>query len=134
MKKFFKNYWKSIAVVCCILYLSFAPPSTFNGIPTFNNEDKLIHFLMYAGLSCMLIFDFRLATNNQNIKIPVGYLLCLAFPALLGGSVEIIQPLYFGRGGSWFDMSANLLGIASAWIFMNIFGDLVNKIFVRKKT
>ena len=134
MKKFFINYWKSIAVVSCILYLSFASPSTFDGIPSFNNEDKLVHFLMYAGLCCMLIFDFRLARNNQNIKLPVGYLLCLVFPVLLGGTIEILQPMYFGRGGSWFDMTANVLGIASAWLFMNLFGDLVNRIFVRKKS
>ena len=134
MKKFFINYWKSIAVVSCILYLSFASPSTFDGIPSFNNEDKLVHFLMYAGLCCMLIFDFRLARNNQNIKLPAGYLLCLVFPVLLGGTIEILQPMYFGRGGSWFDMTANVLGIASAWLFMNLFGDLVNRIFVRKKS
>lgn len=133
MKKFFKNYWKSITVVSSILYLSFAPPSTFDGIPSFNNEDKLVHFLMYAGLCCMLIFDFRVARNNQNVKFLAGYLLCLVFPALLGGSIEILQPLYFGRGGSWFDLSANIVGILSAWAFMHLFGDVVNKIFVRKK-
>jgi len=133
MKKFFLNYWKSIAVVCCILYLSFAPPSTFNGIPTFNNEDKLVHFLMYAGLCCMLIFDFRFANNKNKTKSVAGLLICLVFPALLGGSIEILQPMYFGRGGSFFDLSANIVGIISAWVFMHVFEGYINKIFVRKK-
>ena len=133
MKKFFLNYWKSIAVVCCILYLSFAPPSTFNDIPSFENEDKLVHFLMYAGLCCILIFDFRLANKQNKTKSLIGYLLCMVFPALLGGSVEILQPMYFGRGGSWFDMSANVIGILSAWVFMHVFEVFINKIFVRRK-
>ena len=133
MKNIFINYWKSILVFGSILYLSFAPPSTFNGIPTFNNEDKLVHFLMYAGLCCMLIFDFRLANKNNKTKTTRGYLLCVAFPLLLGGSIEILQPLYFERGGSWLDLSANITGIISAWLFMHLFEGSINKIFVRKK-
>jgi len=133
MKKFIFNYWKSILVVCCILYLSFAPPSTFNDIPTFDNEDKLIHFLMYAGLCCMLIFDFRLASKKNSAQSFLRYIVYLVFPALLGGSIEILQPLYFGRGGSWFDFLANITGIISAWIFMHIFEGFINKIFVRRR-
>ncbi|MEI6753214.1 MAG: VanZ family protein [Paludibacter sp.] len=133
MKNFSLNYWKSTFVVCCILYLSFAPPSTFNGIPTFNNEDKLVHFLMYAGLSCLLIFDFRLANKNNKTKSLIGFLLCFAFPVLLGGTIEILQPLYFGRGGSWFDLSANVTGIIAAWVFMHVFERLITKIFVWNK-
>ncbi len=133
LKFFFSNYWRSLIVIGCILYLSFAPPSTFKGIPTFNNEDKLVHFLMYAGLSCLLIFDFRLANNKNKTKSVVGFMLCLLFPVLLGGSIEILQPLYFERGGSWFDLSANLTGIIAAWVFMHVFQGLINKIFVWNK-
>ena len=89
---------------------------------------------MYAGLCAMLIFDFRLAGKNNKTKSLAGYSLCLIFPILMGGTIEILQPLYFGRGGSWFDLSANLSGIISAWIFMHVFESSINKIFVRKKT
>jgi VanZ family protein len=133
MKKIFLNYWKSTLVVCCILYLSFAPPSTFNDIPTFDNEDKLVHFLMYAGLCCMLIFDFRLANNKNKTKSIIRYIVYLVFPAVLGGSIEILQPMYFGRGGSWFDFLANISGIMSAWLFMSVFEGSINKIFVRTR-
>ena len=88
---------------------------------------------MYAGLSCLLIFDFRLANNKNKTKSVVGFMLCLLFPVLLGGSIEILQPLYFERGGSWFDLSANLTGIIAAWVFMHVFQGLINKIFVWNK-
>ena len=133
MKKFFLGYWKSIIIVICILYLSFASPSTFAKIPTFYNEDKLIHFLMYAGLCCMLIFDFRLANKTNKTKSVIGYMICMAFPILMGATIEILQPLYFGRGGSWFDLSANITGVILAWVFMHVFEGLITKIFVRKK-
>ncbi|MEI6556726.1 MAG: VanZ family protein [Paludibacter sp.] len=133
MIKFLKNYWKSITVIACILYLSFVPSSTFNGIPTFENEDKLVHFLMYAGLCGMLIFDFRLANKKNKTKSLYGFMVCIAFPFLLGTLIEIVQPLYFERSGSWLDLSANVTGIISAWLFMNVFESFINKIFVRKK-
>jgi len=134
MKNYFVHYWKSTTVVLCILYLSFASPSRFANIPTFDNEDKLVHFLMYAGLCCIFIFDFRLANKNNNTKSTLGYLLCLALPILLGGSVEILQPIYFApRSASWFDFLANTVGVLSAWVFMHLFEGLINKIFIRKK-
>lgn len=134
MKKFPFSYLRSIVVVGVILYLSFAPSSTFDGIPTFENEDKLIHFLMYAGLCSVLIFDFRLAKKGNKTKSLTGYALCLAFPFSMGGTIEILQPIYFGRGGSWFDMLANVSGIIIAWVFMHIFENIINKIFVRRKS
>ncbi len=88
---------------------------------------------MYAGLSCLLIFDFRLANKNNKTKSLIGFLLCFAFPVLLGGTIEILQPLYFGRGGSWFDLSANVTGIIAAWVFMHVFERLITKIFVWNK-
>ncbi len=88
---------------------------------------------MYAGLCCMLIFDFRLASKKNSAQSFLRYIVYLVFPALLGGSIEILQPLYFGRGGSWFDFLANITGIISAWIFMHIFEGFINKIFVRRR-
>ncbi len=134
MKKFLLNYWKSIVVIISILYLSFASPSTFSKIPTFENEDKLVHMLMYAGLCAILIFDFRLADKNNNTKSKHGYILCLIFPILLGGVVEILQPLYFApRSASWFDFGANVSGILLSWIFMHVFENIIHKLFVRRK-
>jgi VanZ family protein len=134
MKNFFLNYWRTILVVICILFLSFAPPSDFQGIPTFDNEDKLVHLLMYAGLTSMLIFDFRVAVLNFNLKSFRFIFFCLVFPTLLGGIIEILQPLYFApRSASWFDFLFDFFGVIIGLIFMNVFKNIVTKIFYSKK-
>ena len=100
----------------CILYLSFAPPSEFKDIPTFKHEDKLVHILMYLGLVLILILDFSSALKKKNIKSNVFISLCIVFPIILGGLVEILQPMYFApRSASWFDWFADIAGVLIAW-------------------
>lgn len=91
--------------------MSFAPPSTFKKIPTFDNEDKILHFLMYFGLTVVLIYDFRNHTKNNasNFNFVVA---CLLFPSIFGGSIEILQPTLFApRTGSIGDFYANIVGV-----------------------
>jgi VanZ family protein len=114
------SYWKSIGITACILYLSFAPASTFQSIPTFENEDKLIHFLMYFGLSAVLLFDYTRANKSKNTTNPVFVLICLVYPSLLGGLIEILQQMYFGRSASWFDFIADCSGVLSGWLIMKL--------------
>jgi hypothetical protein len=107
-----RHYWRSFLVVCCILYLSFAPPSTFDKIPTVENEDKLVHLMMYGGLSFTLMFDF-LIHQKPKYRLLLFVLIGILFPIVLGGVVEVIQPLYFApRSGSWGDFAANSTGVA----------------------
>ena len=121
-------------MIICILFLSFAPPTDFQGIPSFENEDKLVHLLMYAGLTSMLIFDFRLAVLNFNLKSFRFIFFCLVFPTLLGGIIEILQPMYFApRTASWFDFISDSIGVFVGLIFMNVFKNIVTKIFYSKK-
>lgn len=116
--KFIGLYWKSISVLLCILYLSFATPSTFKKIPTFENEDKIIHFLMYAGLTCVLIFDFRSHLKN-NATTFTFVLACVLFPSIIGGLIEILQPTFFApRTGSIGDFYADIIGVFVGWITM----------------
>ncbi len=108
---FVRHYWRSALVVCCILYLSFAPPSTFKKVHTVENEDKLVHLLMYAGLSFILMFDF-LTHQKPKYRLLLFVLIGMIFPILMGGILEIIQSIYFApRSGSWGDFSANSLGV-----------------------
>ena len=106
-----RHYWRSAFVIGCILYLSFAPPSTFDKIPTVENEDKLVHFLMYGGLSFTLMFDF-LIHQKPKYRLWLFILIGMLCPIFMGGIVEIIQPLYFApRSGSWGDFAANTTGV-----------------------
>jgi len=112
-----KNYWKSLVIIAVILHLSFASPSEFKGIPTFENEDKLVHFLMYAGLAIVLIYDHKRAKPNNSLIL--YRLICIFFPIFIGGIVEILQPMYFApRSASWFDWLADILGVLAGWLIM----------------
>jgi VanZ family protein len=130
IKKFLHTYWKSILIISGILYLSFAPPSEFKGIPTFENEDKLVHIIMYGGLTCVLIFDFRQYAKNYPLSSLSFILICLLTPVILGGVVEILQPIYFApRTAEWFDWFSDITGVLLGWLAMKL---IVFKVFKLK--
>ena len=130
IKKFLRTYWKSILIISGILYLSFAPPSTFKGVPSFENEDKLVHIIMYGGLTCVLIFDFRQYAKNNPLSSLAFILICLLTPVILGGVVEILQPLYFApRTAEWFDWFSDITGVLLGWLVMKL---VVLKLFKLK--
>jgi len=118
----FRYYWKSIFMVLFIQYLSFAPPATFERIPTpqLPDFDKLVHFLMYAGLTVTLIWDHKKhRKSNSNLQFFV--LICIVFPVLLGGVVEILQSAYFApRTGDWLDWLFDIGGVLCACIWMRL--------------
>ena len=115
------RYWESVLITLGILYLSFAPPSTFSGVPSFTNEDKLVHLCLYAGLTGMLIFDFWKYAKRNNTNRLGFILICLVFPVVLGGAVEILQPMYFApRTAEWFDWFSDITGVLIGWQCMRL--------------
>jgi len=117
------KYWKSALVTAVILHLSFASPSEFKGIPTFDNEDKLIHILMYLGLTAVLVFD----SVRLNLSKRTRLVICLVYPILVGGVVEILQPIYFfPRSASWLDWLADIIGTIAGWYIMTFIYKKIN--------
>ena len=106
------QYWKSIIVTVAVLYLSLASSKTFSHIPTFNHEDYLIHFLMYLGLTLTLIYDSKLHLKSHHT--PTSQTFCVVFPIVLGGMLEIFQPIISARIASWMDFMFNSLGVIVA--------------------
>jgi VanZ family protein len=85
------------------------PSKTFKTIPTFfENEDKVIHFLMYGGMSAMLCW----AIPRRNRRQFAYYAAITCFCAGYGMLMEILQGVFtqLDRSFSWFDMTANLAG------------------------
>ena len=129
-KYYILYYWKSIIIIAVILYLSFASPSTFNGIPAFEYEDKLVHLFMYGGLTGALIIDFRQYARYHQTTVISFILICLALPVFLGGAVEIIQPTFFApRTAEWLDWVSDITGVLSGWFFMSL---ITHKDYKRK--
>jgi len=129
-KYYFLNYWKSMIFISGILYLSFAPPSTFKGVPTFENEDKVVHLFLYVVLTCLLIFDFRHHAGKNQPSIFSYALICIVFPVILGGAIEIIQPIYFApRTAEWLDWFSDISGVFTGWFIMS----LINRKVLKRK-
>ncbi|HLP04378.1 MAG TPA: hypothetical protein VK152_03015 [Paludibacter sp.] len=116
---FLKNYWKSISITGAILYLSFTPPSTFQDIPSFENEDKFVHILIYLGLTCILILDHKRALTDATATFRNFFATCFFFPVLLGGLIEILQPrIASPRTASWYDWLGDIAGVVLGWGIM----------------
>ncbi len=118
LKNFFYSYWKTILVICGIFYLSFAPASTFKSVPRFPNADKITHFLMYFGLVIVLIYDFK-KRNNSEYTYGKFIAVCILFPILLGGIIEILQEAFFKpRSAEWLDWLSDIAGVLIGWLVM----------------
>jgi VanZ family protein len=132
--KIFQNYWKSIAVICTILYLSFASPSTFEELPSFKNQDKLAHVLIYFGLAVVLIYEYR-QHKKDNIHSLSFVFVCLFFPIILGGIIEILQEYFFSpRTGSWLDWFSNILGVLFGWLLMTLLKKYPHIFLLKKRS
>jgi VanZ family protein len=81
----------------------------------FEHMDKVVHFIMYAGLSFIIWYEFfRSHTKGMNIKL---FLAIFLIPALFSGFMEYMQSKATDyRSGDIMDLLFNVLGI----IFSNI--------------
>lgn len=104
-------YLPTMIVVVAICYLSLASNPIPNQ-PSFLNfpgADKVVHFLMYWGLTVTFCFDYyrRASLQYERAMLAAGVLLAIA----LGGAIEILQTtMGAGRSGDWLDFAADATG------------------------
>jgi Predicted integral membrane protein len=116
IKTFVKRYWRTIGTACVILYLSTAPGSEFEHIPSFQNEDKVVHFLMYFGFAFILLWDLLDRFGMSIIHQKRLFILIIGLPVIWGGSMELIQQFFTTtRSGDWLDELTNTLGAISGF-------------------
>jgi len=100
-----------IFYLCCLIPPNDIPEVTFDFfIPT----DKLVHFLMYFGLSGAtgLYYVYDRKGHINILKMIIG---AIIIPILYGGFIEIVQWRFFPpRSGDWYDFLADILGALSA--------------------
>ena len=123
-----KYYPYSILITVIVCYLSLFNPSEM-GIENFNIWDKLVHTIMYFGVSS--VFWFEYLWNHYKKPHTSGMLLfTMVFPVVLGGVLELAQEyLTECRSGEWVDFIANSLGVifgavAGWWIGIPVIGHL----------
>lgn len=100
-----------IFYLCCLIETSEIPNVEFDFfIPT----DKIVHFLMFFGLSTVASFNYIYIKKGQIIILKLIFFAIL-IPILYGGFIEIIQAEYFtSRSGDWYDFLADMLGSLAA--------------------
>lgn len=119
---FLKLYNKTILITLFVLFLSLYNVNTFipHSFYLFKNEDKVIHLLMYFGITIVLLFESYLANPRSVNKM----LLLNIFPLFIGGMVELMQTyLTQFRSGDWFDFFADAAGVILADIVFKYIKD-----------
>ncbi|GHT39057.1 membrane protein [Bacteroidia bacterium] len=104
-----KKYGISIALCAFILVLCFMDTAELPDAPM-TNFDKLVHLLMFMGLSGVVFFDntnyLRTAVSRQRI-----FWSSFSFPVVFSGAIEIMQEyLTTTRTGDWMDFLFDTIG------------------------
>ena len=120
------TFFACLIFYLCVMQLPDETPPSFQ-IPNF---DKIVHILMYFGLTGLLFteyfklyqnftwkqtFNFLIKNKITDDMRPIStfpYFLLGALSLLYGGLIEIIQDNFIpNRFGDWFDLLADLGGI-----------------------
>lgn len=113
--KYLKRYPLSLMIFAVIVFLSLFKPSDGVSLSLFEHMDKVAHFVMYAGLSTIIWFEFF--RSHSKIYSVKAFLAMFLIPALFSGLMEYLQSeLTTYRSGDGFDLVFNILGI----VFANI--------------
>lgn len=113
LKRIFKYTWPPAIVAVVIFYLCcLIPPRDIPdpGFDFFIPTDKIVHFLMFFGLSLVASVNYIYDKKGKIIILKL-VIFAVLVPILYGGLIEIIQAKYFPeRSGDWNDFWADMLG------------------------
>lgn len=110
-KSFFIIYLNSVLITGIILYLSFFKPPQVPKLNEIAFFDKWVHVLLYTLYTLIMAFDFT-KDGARIFKKTYYWGVCVAFPVLLGGVIEIMQVLLFPpRTAEWLDWAADATGV-----------------------
>ncbi|MCD8292966.1 MAG: hypothetical protein LUC23_04300 [Prevotellaceae bacterium] len=129
MTNYIRKYPVSLVVIVVVIYLSFfKPPKT--ELDAVKGFDKLVHVLMYLGMSGMLWWEFLRAHRKRQVPLWHAWIGALLCPVLFSGLVEILQARCTTyRGGDWWDFVASSAGAVLA----SLIGYFILRPFVGRK-
>lgn len=116
------KFWQSIVWFLLILYGSLAPKQSLDdSLFLFQHQDKVIHFILYAVLILLFIY------NYSNYSVVGQRIIVISFIAFSGMSlgIEFLQPIMSARTCDIFDFLANVSGL--------LIGIVIVRLFVLKK-
>ncbi len=116
---------KSIIAAAIILFLSVITTPSINPGNLFNfpHIDKIVHFILYAGLSFILLMDYNNLRLKKSKKLNIFVPLIIA--VIYGGLIELVQIIIPGRSGELldfvFDIGGALTGVLIFFLYQKIF-------------
>lgn len=116
MKKILLSYWPTAIVVAVILYATLFPhPVGVDDLPVIPGIDKVIHAIMFGGLTGALIFDYARSHRRTLPSRGIAAMFALA-STLAGGGIELLQDaMQLGRGADIYDFIADAAGAFAAF-------------------
>jgi len=120
--KYIIRHYKSFLIALIILTLSVLStdeiaPRSITSIPY---ADKVVHFLLYTGLSLILFIEF----NKSFLSLFPGLVIPLLISILYGGLIEIVQMFIPYRSADiidfLFDIGGTLMGMALFFLWRKI--------------
>lgn len=117
-----KQYWQSILWFFVILYGSFTPQDSLDPrFYFFENQDKVIHALMYLILILLFVINYSKIQKPTISHIILFWVIMCSISML----IEILQPILSNRTYDLLDFASNSVG--------GIIGIITFKIFSIKK-
>lgn len=119
MLKYLIQYKFSILLAAFIVLLSLVPSSSMPQTRLYSIPylDKLVHICMYGSLGLVTLFERRC----RQLCFPKEFLLLFLLFAL-SALMEVLQAtVVASRGAEWFDLAANFIGLAGAWLTYSFF-------------
>jgi VanZ family protein len=108
MRSVLQKYAATILLLLLVLGLCLMPTPNMVELPM-TDFDKLVHALMFLGVSGVVFFD---NTNHLKKQIRTRRIIwgSFVFPLLFGGFIELIQALTAFRTGDWRDFLFDGIG------------------------
>lgn len=109
-KKFWFNQFPAIFAAMTIFVLSSIPGDSFPKVETMIGADKLVHSIMYAGLTFTIIH--ALYHQDRYSYLKQNWIICsILIATLFGISDETHQMFVPNRSSDVMDLNADLIGI-----------------------
>lgn len=118
LKSHIKQYKFTIVVAIIITIISLVNESNLpsSGFFQFKHFDKLVHVLMYMSLSYILYLERNLKKYLASRKHIIPNWLFLVILIVMGGVIEIIQPMVSNRSCNLFDFLSNGVGAVLGYL------------------
>lgn len=100
--------WTATFVILAVIAVLTLMPSSDVPSVRIPHIDKLVHFLMFGGLSSVILMDYSRFRRHLGWS---QWIVVASLSAAIGGLIELLQDsMEMGRGAEWNDFIADTLG------------------------